>query len=404
MRTPCVVVGAGPAGLAMSQALVERGVDHVVLERDEPANTWRTQRWDNFRLNTPDWMNAMLGTMAAGTFCGRDEVVQRLTSLAESLPVRANSPVEWLTTSGSGFVIRTSAEEIHADAIVLAHGLLNVPRHPPSARDVSPRVLQLHASDYRSADELPAGGVLVVGGGQSGCQIAEDLADAGRRVSLATCRVGRYNWAYRGRETFHWLDDLGFWAQRPAELADPSMMRMTQPIVASGGRTLSLPLLAQAGVRLLGRVKGVQGELVTLEGDASMHATVGDEFWARMAGLIDTFIDQGQVEAPPREQDEGAGTVAADATTTLDLADADIGTVIWCTGFSGDLSFTDLPLAGRDGLPRHDGSASFVPGVWLQGFPWLTQRRSGIFYGFPDDAAETAAAVTTHLSSARTAP
>jgi putative flavoprotein involved in K+ transport len=294
-------------------------------------------------------------------------------------------------------VIRTPSDEIQAEAVVLAHGLLNVPKQPPAARDVSPRVLQLHASDFRSADELPTGGVLVVGGGQSGCQIAEDLAVAGRAVSLATCRVGRYNWSYRGRETFQWLDDLGYWAQRPGELADPSMMRMPQPLIASGGRTLSLPLLVKAGVRLLGRLKGVQGERVELEGSASAHAGVGDDFWQRTTGLIDAFIDERGLDVPPREGDEGGGPVPSDGATSLDLADADIATVIWCSGFTGDLSFTDLPLTGRDGL-RHDGQASFVPGVWFQGFPWLTQRRSGILYGFPADAAVTADAITRHLT------
>ena len=381
----------------MSLQLAERGVDHVVLERDEVASTWRRQRWDNFRLNTPDWMNAMLGDMEPGAFFGRDELVERLGLLAADLPIRSNTPVDSLARIATGFRLVTPDGPMEAETVVVASGLLNVPKTPSIARDLPSRVLSVSGSEYRSAGDLPAGAVLVVGGGQSGVQIAEDLVHAGRRVLLSTCQVGRFNWRYRGRETFLWLDDVGFWAQRPADLPDPAMMRMTQPLVASGGRTLSLPMLASLGVTLLGRLTAVSDGQVWCDESAAGNVATGDQRWAQACDLIDAHIAANGLDAPPREDDEGGGDVRPEPTASLDLADADVSTVIWCTGFTGDLSYADLPLLDESGQVRREGSASEIPGLWFAGFPWLTQRRSGIFYGFPIDAAQTAHQITQYL-------
>jgi putative flavoprotein involved in K+ transport len=397
VRTSCAVVGAGPAGIATSLQLAERGVDHVVLERDEVASTWRRQRWDNFRLNTSDWMNTMLGDMEPGAFFGRDEVVSRLEQLAAGLPILAGMPVESLEQVGSGFRLMTAGGPVEADTVVAASGLLNVPKTPTAARDLPSHVLSISGAEYRSAGDLPAGAVLVAGGGQSGVQIAEDLALAGRRVLLSTSPVGRFNWSYRGRETFLWLDDVGFWAQRPAELPDPAMTRMTQPLVASGGRTLSLPMLAALGVTLLGRLTGASDGKLRFDESVAGNLAAGDQLWTRTCALIDAYVAAHGVDVPPEQDDEGGGDVHPTYVASLDLADADVSTVIWCTGFTGDLSYADLPLQDADGQVRRDGSASEVPGLWFAGFPWLVQRRSSIFYGFPVDAAQTVHQITQHL-------
>ena len=287
MQTSCVVVGAGPAGLAVSRELVRRGVDHVVLERDEVASTWRDQRWDSFRLNTSDWMNGMLGPLPPGAFPGRDEVVERLHGLADGLPVRTGTAVEHLRRAGDGFSVLTADAEVRADSVVVASGLLNVPKAPPAARGLPADVLSMHGADFHSADALPAGAVLVVGGGQSGVQIAEDLASAGRRVLLSTCQVGRFNWHYRGQETFRWLDDLGYWTQRPVDLPDPALMRLTQPVVGSGGRTLRLPMLAGLGVALLGRLTSFVDGRAVFDESGPANVAFGDQRWSATCRLID---------------------------------------------------------------------------------------------------------------------
>lgn len=397
MDISCVVVGAGAAGLAVSRALAGAGVEHVVLERDDVADTWRNQRWDSFRLNTPGWMNTTLGPVQPDSFCSRDEVVRLLVDAAASLPVRTHAPVLGVDPHGSGFVVRTPGDEIRASAVVLASGLQNVPNRPAESGRLTRRLRQIHTGDYRSAAQLPAGAVLVVGGAQSGCQIAEDLALAGRRVYLSTSRVGRYPWTYRGREMSAWLADCGFWDQRPQDLADPAEMRTPTPVVASGGRSLGLPALARLGVTLLGRFGSADGETVGFEGSPAANVAFGDQVATRLRTVVDAHIDRRGIDAAPAEPDSGAGPVELVATTELDLAAAGVTSVVWCTGFTGDLSWARLPILDADGRPRNDGCASPVPGVWFVGFPWLTSRSSGILRGLPGDAADVAAGVVRHL-------
>jgi len=398
VRTSCVVIGAGPAGLAVSQGLVRRGVDHVVLERDEVASTWRNQRWDSFRLNTSDWMNSMLGPMEPGAYPGRDDVVKRLDALADGLPIRTGTPVKQLVSSAEGFSLRTADAEVRADSVVVASGLLNVPKTPPAAQWLPADVLSIHGADFRCADQLPAGAVLVVGSGQSGVQIAEDLITAGRRVLLSTCRVGRYNWNYRGKETFRWLDDLGYWAQRPVELSDPALMRLTQPLVGSGGRTLSLTMLADLGVELLGRLTGVVDGRAVFDESGADNVAFGDQRWSATCELIDAYIAAHGLDAARQWDDEGGGKLRIEPVRSLHFAEGNVATVIWCTGLNGDLAYLDPTMRDNSGQVRRHGSASEVPGLWFAGFPWLAQRRSGIFYGFPADAAQTIDQLTEHLT------
>ena len=276
-----------------------------------------------------------------------------------------------------------------ARTVVVASGLLNVPRRPAQAERVASRVHQLHAADYRSAAQLPDGAVLVVGGGQSGCQIAEDLALAGRTVYLSTSRVGRIPWLYRGRESLAWLVDCGFWDQRPQDLPDPADTRLAVPLLA-GGRSLDLPILAGLGVRLLGRFTSADGETMRFDGSPSDVRGARRRRLGPLAGLVDRYIeDQGIVAPDPAPEPRPKGPVPDHAAATLDLRAAGVTTVIWSTGFTGDLSWLRLPVLGADGRPAHDGCAAPWPGLWYVGFPWLTRRCSGIFHGFPATRARS---------------
>jgi putative flavoprotein involved in K+ transport len=394
------VVGAGPAGLATSAALSERGVDHVVLERDQVGHSWRTQRWDSFRLNTPGWCNLMLGDVERDDYSTGPEVVARLDGLAKALPVQQNTPVESLDRAGTDYVLRTPGGELRSPAVVLATGDQNVPRVPAIAQHLPERVQQLHAAEYRNADQLPDGAVLVVGSAQSGCQIAEDLVAARRRVYLATSRVSRFRWHYRGRDTFEWLVDAGFFDQRPHDLEDPAMVHAPQPIVASGGRSLSLQLLGRSGVTLLGRIVSVDGRTMTFDDSAVANVRFGNEFSDRVCTMIDKLIERTGIDAPAAEPDESGGPVAVEVGTALDFHAAGVTSIIWCTGFTGDFSWVHLPVLDDLGLPQHAGGAASQPGLWFVGLKWLNQRKSGILLGFPDDAATIADQVTAHLAAA----
>jgi putative flavoprotein involved in K+ transport len=397
VRTSCVVVGAGAAGLATSGALAEAGVEHVVLERNDVADTWQNQRWDSFRLNTPGWMNGTLGTVEPTSFSYRDEVVRLLAGRAAALPVHTETPVVSLDHDGSDFVVRTPDEEIRSATVVLASGMMNVPKKPTQANQVADRLFQTHAGDYRSAAQLPEGAVLVIGGAQSGGQIAEDLVLAGRRVYLSTSRVGRYPWTHRGEQLMRWLGDCGFWDQRPEDLPDPADTRTAFPLVASGGRSLNLGILARLGVTLLGRFETANGERLTFDGTLGENIAFAEEVATRLTAMADDFIAREGIEAPEAEPDSDAAPPEQVAISELDLAAAGITSIIWCTGFTGDLSWVRLPILDADGRPRHGRCASPVPGLWYAGFPWLTRRRSGILHGFPVDADEVVAGVVQHL-------
>ncbi len=384
----------------MSRALADAGLDHVVLERNDVGDTWQSRRWDSFRLNTPGWMNACLGTVAASSFSSRDEVVRLLAERAASLPVRTHSPVDSVEHDRGGFVVRTPNEQFHAPTVVLASGFLNVPRIPVRAGQLTSRVHQLHTGDYRNPSQLPPGAVLIVGSGQSGCQIAEDLALAGRRVYLSTSRVGRLPWTYRGRELIGWLVDAGYWDQRPQDLADPADTRAAIPVVASGGRSLSLSILARLGVTLLGRVASVDGEKLTLDDSLADNVQFGERVAAQLTKMADDFIARRGIDAPEpeAETDLDSEPLPNAAPTVLDLADAGISTVLWCTGFTGDLSWVRLPVLDDAKRPRNDRCRSPIPGMWFIGVPWLTRRRSGILHGLPTDATEVVEGVLRHLS------
>jgi putative flavoprotein involved in K+ transport len=229
----CVVVGAGPAGLAVSAALTDRGVEHLVLERARPGESWRTQRWDSFRLNTPGWMNRLLGEQPHGAYATAAEVVRRLEDLAAGCPLRGGVAVSRLAPGDDGYTLSTTDGEIATRTVVVATGAENRPRVPAVARALPGRVAQCHAADYRAPGLLPDGAVLVVGSAQSGCQVVEDLLAGGRRVVLATSPVGRVPTPYRGRPTIEWLAEAGFFDQRPQDVPDPAMLRAPNPLAAT---------------------------------------------------------------------------------------------------------------------------------------------------------------------------
>jgi len=399
MVIDAVVVGAGPAGLAASAALTARGVEHVVLERGRVGESWRAQRWDSFRLNTPGWMNQLLGDQASGAYATGVEVVQRLEKLAADCPVREGVRVVRLASAGEGYILRPDGgDDIAARAVVVATGDQNLPQVPALAGRFPERVARHHTAGYRGPGQLPHGAVLVVGSAQSGCQVAEDLLAAGRRVLLATSPVGRVPFRYRGRDATDWMVGAGFFDQRPRDLPDPSVMRAAPPILAPG-RGLSLQGLARAGATLVGRPVAVDGEVVSFDGSAEANVAAGDAFAARVRAMVDEIIRRRGLDAPAAEPDDNDAPVDLDPPMSLDLRAQQVGSVVWCTGFTGDFSWLDPALVDADGQPRHQDAAAAAPGVWWVGLRWLIRRRSSLLFGFPDDAATVADAVRAHLSA-----
>lgn len=416
MLLDAVVIGAGQAGLAASYELQRAGVGHAVLERGRVGETWRSQRWDSFRLNTPAWMNRLPGDPEPAepdAFLSQAAFVAQLETYVRrfALPVRAGTTVAGVApaSTGEGFTIDvdgTDAGRLHARAVVVASGTQRVPRIPSIAAALPRGILGLPSADYRNPAALPDGAVLVVGSGQSGVQIAEDLLGAGRSVYLCTSRVGRMPRRHRGRDTMAWLVQVGFFDQRPEDLPEPALTRAAQPLVSGvgvRGHTVSLQDLAGRGVTLLGRPTAVAGPRLVLDDSLGANIAFGDERAAEFRRLIDDRLRRLSQPLPPLE-DDPADRAHPDPTSvraprTLDLKKAGIGCVVWATGVGGDFPWLRVPGAlARDGSSVQRDGVSEVPGLYFIGMPWLSRRKSGIVLGVADDAAFLTAHVERHLA------
>jgi putative flavoprotein involved in K+ transport len=389
------IVGAGPAGLAVSGRLARLGLPHVVLERERVGWSWRAQRWDSFRLNTPRWANRVLGKSFGGRgdpFATAGALVAALEQAAKRLPVAEGVEVFSARRIGPSWRLDTTRGAIVADAVVVASGFQNVPRTPPYADALPAQIRQLHAADYRSPGALDDG-VLVVGGAQSGLQIAEDLVDAGKRVYLATSRVGRLPRRFAGRDAFEWLRESGQ-LDLARDQADPSMIAATPPQVsgAGGGRTVSYQALASRGVTLLGRAVDWKGGRLELAADLGENVRFADDVssflraaWEKRARLLARHRD---VVADVDEVDEPAPHLYdAHGPTSFDLVAEKISTVIWATGFGPSTGW--LPSEALDARRR-----PHLPGLHVIGAPWLTHRSSGSLYGMLSDADRVSIALT----------
>jgi len=410
-----VVIGGGQAGLGIGYYLGASGRDFVILERGRVGETWRSQRWDSFAVNTPNWANRLPGDPYEGDepdgFYHRDELVEYFERYAAKfdLPVTEGVTVTGVDADGKGFRVTFedtagTVDAVAATNVVIASGMMQAPKIP-RLRELFPEsLLQLHASDYRSPEHLPPGAVVVIGGGQSGCQISMDLIHAGREVYLCTSKVGRLRRRYRHRDVVEWGEDMGFWDAGVEDLPDPVLEFAAQPQVSGVGRygsTLSLQSMARDGVHLMGRLSDVENGVLRTDDSLGEHIAFADERSAEFTRKIEDWISASGVDAEPIEEDpndQHAGPeVAEGGITELDLAHADVGSVIWCTGFTAEFDWIHAPVVDEKGRPRHRRGISPVPGLYFLGFPWLHSRKSGIIHGIDEDArfiAENIAART----------
>jgi putative flavoprotein involved in K+ transport len=399
-----VIVGAGPAGLGVSHLLGVAGRRNVVLERGSIGQSWRSQRWDSFRVNTVNRYNTLPGDPGTHrdpeAFMGREEVVRWFETYAEErrLPVRTNVEVV-LAEPGSrgGFVLHLAGGEVlRAENLVVCTGT-QVPRIPTASRDAPAHIHQVHTANYRAPEALPDGGVLIVGGGQSGLQLAEELVGTGRRTWLCTSRVARLARRYRGRDIFEWLYELGIMGH-----TSDDHMPLPQISGTEGGHTISLQLLARRGVVLLGKLVRIEGDRVELAADDVLdNVAFADAFSAKMKRTIDVYIRLRGVAAPPaqgdaaeRPFDDGErGRLARQPS--LDLRAEGITSIVWCTGFEVGLDWLRLPVFDEAGTLRHGGGISDVPGLYFLGLPWMRSRNSGTIHSVEEDAR----AIVEHLCS-----
>ena len=401
-----IVIGGGHSGLATSYHLHQGGLRHVVLERGRVGESWHSQRWDTFRLNTPAAWSVLPGMAYPGddpdAFLHRDEFAGLLAGYVErfGLPVVAQTEVMDVSRSDGRFLVATGNSAYASRWLVVASGGQNRPRIPAFAKAVSARLTQLHTADYRNPDQLPSGAILVVGSAQSGCQIAEDLVEAGRRVYLSTSRVGRIPRCYRGRDSFNWLAESGFLDHTIADLRDPAERYAAQPQTSGthGGHTVSLPQLHRDGVTLLGSLVAADGERTQIAPNLADHTRFGDEMSARIRMMLDRYIEQAGIDAPPAAPDpaEAAGPdLPVPGPAALDLKAEGISSIIWCTGFGAGFSWLRVPqqFDERDEPVLREGISTTVEGLCFVGLPWQRTRKSGLICGVGEDAAHVVDAI-----------
>lgn len=397
-----VIIGGGQAGLSASYYLSKRGISHVVFEKKTAMHKWRDERWDNFCLVTPNWQCRLPGHPYDGTdprgFMVKDEILAYLDRFAAKVkaPIRENAEVLAVESRDAQFLIESTVGSVSAHAVIVATSLYGPRNIPLAAARVPPAIHQLHTADYRNAAALPEGAVLVVGSGQSGAQIAEDLHLAGRRVHLATGNAPRCARFYRGRDVVDWLWDIGQYA---ITIADDGMSKKRHDTNhyltgRDGGRDIDLRAFARDGMRLYGRLAGCDGARMHFEPNLRLNLDEADRVYNGINAMVDKYIAQKGIDAPAASFYTPVWEPTQEPSV-LDLAAENITSIIWATGFTPDWSFVKLPIFDGSGYPVQRRGITGVPGLYMLGLPWLWTWGSGRFLSMGEDAAY----VTDHLAA-----
>lgn len=407
---PVIVVGGGQAGLSMSYHLKSRGIDHLVLEKNRVAHSWRSQRWDTFCLVTPNWQCKLPGFNYAGDdpkgFMKKDEIVGYIEGFAASFgpPVMEGVEVQRLRAAGDegGFELNTSAGDFKAEQVVVAVGGYHSPTIPRLAERLPKNVVQLHSSQYKNPKSLPEGEVLVVGTGQSGCQIAEDLHIAGRRVHLCVGGAPRTARRYRGKDVVEWLDAMGYYDLPVHEhpLKDRVRAKANHYVTGrDGGRDIDLRQRALEGMQLYGRLKEVHGCKLEFRDDLKANLDKADEVSESIKTTIDKYIEKQGISAPAEDRYKPVWEPDREALD-LDLHKAGITSFIWCIGFRSDFSWVEVPVFDGKGYPGHRRGVTTAPGLYFLGLPWLYTWGSGRLSGVARDAGYLADCVESRFRNA----
>lgn len=414
-----VVIGAGHSGLAMSAWLSQHGIEHVVFERGEIANSWRLERWDSLRLLTPNWQSRLPGYRYAGDdpdgFMTMPEVIDFIDGYAQAagVPVRTATSVVSVRAADGGFRVVTQRGQWRCRAVVMASGAHHVPNIPAFAARLPKTLRTMSSKHYRNPQQLDDRGVLIVGASATGLQLADELRASGREVTLAVGEHVRMPRTYRDRDIQFWLDAAGVLDQRYDEVDDiVRVRRLPSPqLVGTPERTtLDLNALTERGVNIVGRLVGVDGGKAQFSGSLRNHCAMADLKLTRLLDTIDSWAARSGRSAELAAPERFAATRVQDMPPLgLDLKDHRIGTVIWATGFAPDYSWLQLPTLDRKGLLRHVGGVAAVPGLYALGLPFLRRRKSTFMHGAEDDVRdigehlESYLAGFAQLSSSRTA-
>ncbi|MCV6590774.1 MAG: NAD(P)/FAD-dependent oxidoreductase [Marinobacterium sp.] len=399
-----LVVGAGQAGVATSEHLSKLGVPHLVLERNRIAERWRSERWDSLVANGPAWHDRFPGlefeAFGADDFVPKEKIADYFVEYAKKFnaPIRTGVEVKSVVRNANrpGFTIETSQGVIIANRVVAATGPFQKPAIPPIAPEID-GLTQIHSAQYRNPQQLPEGGVLVVGAGSSGVQIADELQRAGKNVYLSVGAHDRPPRSYRNRDFVWWLGVLGEW---DAEAMKPGTEHVTIAVTGAhgGNGTVDFRALAHQGINLVGLTERFDGNKVTFRSDLVENVARGDQNYLDLLDAADAYIERNNLDLP--EEPEARNVLPDPACMTspileLDLAQAGITTIIWATGFRVDYSWLQVNAFDDQGKPAHQRGVSTEPGVYFVGLPWLSRRGSTFIWGVWHDAKHIADHIAT---------
>lgn len=403
-----VVIGAGHCGLATSWHLADAGIDHVVLERGEIANSWQTERWDSLRLLTPNWQSRLPGHVYTGPdpngYMTMTEVVEFLTSYGRRIatPILTHTTVHRVGRTADGYIVQTSRGNWRCRCIVIATGACGVPVVPAIADRLPKAVESMTLFQYRSPNQLSAGGVMIVGASATGVQLAHEIRASGRDVTLCVGEHVRLPRTYRGKDINWWMDTIGLMDTRIDQVDDLSRVRRLpspQLIGTPERRTIDINSLRAVGVEIVGRLVALDNGKAKFSGALRNVCTLADLKMGRLLDTIDAWVAAGRdihTGEPARRFEPTR--LGNDIRLSLDLDAAGIKTVIWATGFRPDYSWLEVPVLDPKGRIRHAGGLVDAPGMYVMGLPFMRRRKSSFIDGAADDARDLVAHMSTFLA------
>lgn len=393
-KVDTLVVGAGQAGIAMSEHLGKQGISHLVLERDRIVEKWRTSRWDSLVANGPAWHdrfpNLLFVDIDPNSFAAKDRIVRYFEDYAEQIgaPIRCGVDVTSVVENGdgSGFSVETSDGNIEAKNVVIATGAFQRPIIPPVV-PVDAGITQIHSNEYRNPQQLPEGAVLVVGAGSSGSQIADEILRSGRSVYLAVGPHERPPLRYRGKDFCWWLGVLGQWDKKTP---DPSTEHVTIAVSgANGGQTVDFRRFAQRGMKLVGKADYYKDGVLHIAPDLAQNIAAGDASYFSILEEADAYVARNGLDLPEdpdaRKVDSNPDCVI-NPILEIDVAKAGIGSIVWATGYALDFGWLKIGKFDGRGWPIHERGVTPTPGLYFLGLPWLSRRASPFIWGVWHDA------------------
>jgi putative flavoprotein involved in K+ transport len=409
LHVDTVVIGAGHAGLAISRCLSDRDIVHVVLEKADVANSWKTERWDSLRLLTPNWQSRLPDFAYDGNdpdgFMDVSEVIKFIEQYADviSAPVQTRTEVTSVRHAGDDYQIDTNKGTWQCRTVVIATGACNIANVPPLSAAVPSAVDMVTPMDYQNPSQLREGGVLVVGASATGTQLADEIHRSGRPVTLAVGEHVRMPRMYRGQDIFRWMEATGVLDERYDEVDDINRARNVPSPQLTGSPerlTLDLNALTGIGVKIIGRLVGINDGKAQFSGSLRNNCALADLKMNRLLNTVDEWISENDLDNEAQPRHRFATTIVEDSPPLgLNLNNGQIGTIVWATGFHSDLSWLDVPVINRKGSIRHDGGVVDSPGMYLMGMTFLRRRKSSFIHGADDDARDLSDHLAAYLRS-----